>query len=267
MIGTTVFGIDIPAGTYAVGDRVQLVHTDGPETVLTGMGAPILKSVQALMTGVNAPVWNVYVQNDRWIDPVGAVTGVLSSATSCDEKSVSTINGHDCPLEQNSGWTVYAECIAGATSTGSNSICAVIDIEYPAVNAVISPDEMVGTPCTITWKASNVPVFATGNLAGATWYTKSVDYFKSGTKYMLESVGMSSAVANNCGFVAFSNAAGMGGLTRIIPISNDISAIQKAIKYASVQLKGSFDVKLKLFGANATTTDIVMLHNYLKKDA
>lgn len=267
MIGTTVFGADVPAGTYAVGDRLQLIHVDGPATVLTGMGAPTLKSIQALMLGVNAPVWNIYVQNDRWIDPVAAVTGVLSSATSCDEKSVSTINGHDCPLDQNSGWSVWAVCIAGATSTGGNSISAVIDIEYPNVSAVVNPEDMVGVPCSITYEAQNVPVAATGSLIGSSWFTQSVDYFKAGSKYLLDSVGLSSAVANNCGFIAFSNAAGMGGLTRIIPISNDISAIQRAIKYASVQQKGSFDIRLKLFGATATTTNVVMLHNYLKKDA
>ena len=46
-IDTSLFAADIPAGTYAVGDVVNLACIDGPANVRSGRGAAKLKPIIA----------------------------------------------------------------------------------------------------------------------------------------------------------------------------------------------------------------------------
>lgn len=266
-IDSTVYAADIPAGTYAVGDIVQLECIDGPANVRSGRGRAVLKNIlvgQFAATGM--AYWRIHVKNSDWIDDVASFTaGTVSSPTAFDDESGSVQSGHDCELTPNSGWQVYAECVLGATTTTANSVFAQIDIDYPQVAAVTNPRAAVGTPATIDYDAGTVPVNAYGTLTTSNWETKNVDYLKAGFEYVLDAVEMFGGIAFLGGFVAFSNAAGMGGLTRIIPITNNPAAIRKSLRYASSVVKGPMDVKLKLFAPTAGTETIFMSHDYVRK--
>ena len=142
-IDVSVFGADIPAGTYALGDKVQLGNIDGPAVVRSGRGAAYLKRISSVkltdQSGSNT-LWSIRVKNSDWIDASVSLSGELPSATALDRRSSSVATGHDCPLTPNSAWYVEAECVAGGTTTVDNSIAAIIEIDYPEVAAIVDPD-------------------------------------------------------------------------------------------------------------------------------
>ena len=264
-IDSTLFAVDIPAGTYNVGDVVPLICTDGPANVRSGRGAAKLKSLTTAVFASGAPYWKVIVKNSDWIDDMNSIAGPVS-ATSFDDESGCTQGGHDCRLTPNSGWQVYAECILGGASTAADSVFCLLDVDYPEVGGVTDPKKAIGFPTSISYDVAGQPVNAIGAGTTATWNTKSVDYFKAGYRYVLDAVEFTSGTST-VGFVAFSNAAGMGGLTRIIPVISNMSAIRYSIKYSSVLVKGPMEVKLKLFQTAAGTENIVMSHDYVKQKA
>ena len=269
-IDSTVFGADIPAGTYNAGDIVQLGCIDGPANVRSGRGRAVLKQILVgQFSAANpTPFWRIHVKNSDWIDDVSSFTaGIIGSPTAFDGESGSIQSGHDCELTANSGWQVYAECIIGATSTAANSIFALIDIDYPQVAAVTNPKLAIGTPATISYDAGATPINAFGTLTTANWVTKNVDYLKAGFDYVLDAVEMNGGSNLLGGFIAFSNAAGMGGLTRIIPIINNPAAIRQAVRYASAIVKGPMDVKTKIFQLTPSSVNITLAHDYVKQTA
>lgn len=247
-IDSTLFAADIPAGTYAVGDVVNLGCIDGPANVRSGRGAAKLKNIiTCQFAGGSVPYWKIHIKNSDWIDDVQSYAAPMNALTAFDEESGAGQSGHDCDLTPNSGWQVWAECVIGGSPTGANSIFALIDIDYPQVSAVTNPKKAVGFPTTIGYNAS-ITSQAVGALVGSTWSVESVDYFKAGYKYVLDAVEVLSNSLNGfVGFVAFSNAAGMGGLTRIIPVTSDVAAIRYGVEYSSVLLKGPMDIKTKVF--------------------
>lgn len=268
-IDSTIYAADIPAGTYAVGDIVNLVNIDGPANVRSGRGAAKLKTIVAGQLAAQTPYWRIHVKNSDWIDDIASIAGPLAGNTGItvfDDESGSVQKGHDCALTPNSGWQIYAECIDGGTSTTPNSIFCLIDVDYPEVGGVTDPSKAVGFPTTINHDRANVMSIANGAMVGSQWNSVSVDYFKAGYKYVLDAVEMTTAAASSA-FIAFSNAAGMGGLTRIIPVTSFKSAIRYSVKYSSVLSKGPMDIKVKLFQPTAAVTDIVMCHDYVKQKA
>lgn len=268
-IDSTLFAVDIPAGTYTVGDVVPLVCTDGPANVRSGRGAAKLKSICTFKCSQNNPYWRIHVKNSDWIDEVLSFTApgtATGSVTIFDDESGVNQSGHDCNLTPNSGWQIYAECILGGTSTGADSVFCLIDIDYPEVGGVTDPKKAVGFPTSISYDVGAQPVNAIGSGISATWNTKSVDYFKAGYRYVLDALEFTCG-NSTIGFVAFSNAAGMGGLTRIIPVTSNMAAIRYSIKYSSVLVKGPMEVKLKLFQTSAGSENIVMSHDYVKQKA
>ena len=266
-IDTSLFAADIPAGTYAIGDVVQLTSVDGPANVRSGRGAAKLKNIVCAQMLAAAPYWKIHVKNSDWIDDVQSFAGVIQNfPTVFDDDSGAVQNGHDDDLTPNSGWQIWAECIIGGTSTSANSIYTLIDIDYPQVSGVTDPKKAVGIPTSIAYNRTSVPVAAVGALVGSQWDVVNVDYFKAGYRYVLDTVEMYGSQAGINGFVAFSNAAGMGGLTRIIPIAAILSGVRYNVKYSSVLVKGPMDVKLKLFGT-AGTANVFMCHDYVKQKA
>ena len=71
--------------------------------------------------------------------------------------------------------------------------------------------------------------------------------------------------AGTAGFIYLSNAAGMGGLSRVIPVNAVSSAIRTTIEYASKLVKGPMDVGVMMFAAVATTADLYMIHDFVKR--
>ena len=266
-IDSTLFAADIPAGTYAVGDVVQLACIDGPAHVRSGRGAAKLKNLVTAQLTSTAPYWKIHVKNSDWIDDMESFAAVIQNfPTVFADESGAVQNGHDNDLTPNSGWQVWAECVIGSTSTVANSVFALIDIDYPQVGGVTNPKNAVGAPTSIAYNKTSTAVNAVGTMTSAGWITENVDYLKAGYKYVLDTVEFYSTQSAAAGFVAFSNAAGMGGLTRIIPVSAQLSALRYGIRYSSVLVKGPMDVKLKLFGT-AGTADVMMCHDYVKQKA
>lgn len=266
-IDSTLFCADIPAGTYAVGDTVNLVCTDGPANVRSGRGSAKLKTIMTGNIGTASLIWKIHVKNSDWIDEVqNLAVGMQGSVTAFDDESGGSQGGHDCNLTQNSGWMVYAECMAAGTITAANSLFCLIDVDYPEVGGVTNPRAAVGLPTSISYNKT-ITTNVLGAALTATWASESVDYFKAGYRYVLDAVESMMPNSSAVGFIAFSNAAGMGGLTRIIPINNQIDAIRYPVRYSSVLVKGPMDVKLKIFEATAKVVTVNTVHDYVKQKA
>lgn len=133
----------------------------------------------------------------------------------------------------------------------------------PAGSCGYFPKNAVGFPTSIYYEKALTSI-AIGQMENSTWTTESVDYFKAGYAYVLDAVEMFDT-GPMFGFIAFSNAAGMGGLQRIIPLNGNTGGIRQAIRYASATVKGPMDVKLKMFTTAAAAQTVRTIHDYVRK--
>ena len=262
-IDSTLFGADLPAAAYTAGDVIQLKTVYGPSNVRSGRGAAKLKRIFSGLLAANGTIWRIHVKNSDWIDEAINFTGYLDQATCMDVHSGMCQFGNDDDLTPNSGWQVYAECVQGATSTTASSLFALIDVDYPQVSAITDPDKLQGTPTSINLDLGTCPVNAYGSITTSNWKVMNVDYFKAGYQYCLQEISMTGA--GNAGFIYLSNAAGMGGLSRVIPVNAISSAIRTTIEYASKLQKGPMDVGVLMFAATAGTASLFMTHDYVKR--
>lgn len=263
-IDSSLFGADLPAGTYTAGDVIVLKNVAGPSVVRSGRGAANLKRVTVGVVGSasgSMTYWKVSVKNSDWVDPMISATAAINNATALDERSGLIQRGNDCPLTPNSSWDVIAECIVGGTTTVGNSVFALIDIDYPSVSSIIDPDRLMGIPTSIDYNQKTVTLNALGSLTTATWDIVNVDLFKAGYVYALQKIEYVSGAAST-GFFALSNAAGMGGLTRIIPVAQATQNIKNMVEYATSLQKGPMDMKYLIFANSGTPStdqpDVIM---------
>lgn len=264
MLDTTVYGKTLAAGTYAVGDVVELGCIDGPANVRSGRGAAVLKRISAFMlisASGSTTQWEVSVQNSDWVDPVINMTAFLDNATALDKQSGSIQDGQNCPLTPNSSWKVVATCITGATTTVANSIMCVIDIDYPSVASIIDPTALVGIPATI--KDNLSVTLQAANIESAVWQGHSVDLFKAGYEYALVKAELKTGTNLATGLVKITDAAGMMGLSRAIPTAAASSNLRNFIEYASKLVKGPLTISYMLFSPTGTaitgvTTDLLL---------
>lgn len=262
-IDSTLWFADIPAGDYTVGDVVELKVKAGPANVRSGRGTALLKSIIVGTTSGTTPLWKIHVKNSNWVDDVQSFAGQLTQATSLSMESGNVQVGCNDVLLPNSGWSVWAECVAGGTSSAPNSLFALIDLDYPSVSAVADPLKIDGIPTSIPFTAT-VPVHAYGSAEAATWSVVSVDYFKAGYAYCLQAVEIIGGAP--IVFLALSNAAGMGGLTRIILLNNLVYGVRAKIWYSSKLVKGPMDVKVMAFNTSSSPSQsLVTIHDYVKK--
>lgn len=271
MIDSTLFGANLPAGTYTAGDRIELKNIYGPASVRSGRGAARLKMINSgLIRGISGSEsrWLIYVKNSDWIDPAINMSGKMTDLTALDIRSGCNNFGHDCDLTPNSSWSVIAECLDTVTTTEDNSIYTLIDVDYPQVASIVDPAALKGIPTGINITRASVPVNAAGTIENSTWTTESVDVFKAGYQYALEKVETYGATSGTAGFIAIANAAGQGGLCRIIPVVSALESIKQTIDYASVLVKGPMDIKTLLFKAGsggATTVTYTVILDYVKR--
>lgn len=266
-IDSTLFGCDIPAATYTAGDIVPMSLIAGPANVRSGRGTAILKRIlggSITYNSNNSTQWRIHVKNADWIDDAMVVAGLLNNATTLDDHSGSVRLGNNDGLTQNSSWEAWAECIVGGTPTGAISLAALIDVDYPEVSSVIDPDKLTGVPASIPMDITAAPINLIGGFTSATWFNRNVDYLKAGYKYALQEISLMCATSAS-GFIKLSNAAGMGGLSRIVPINNGDSNIRESIGYASILEKGPMDIGLMLFATAAGTANVYMIHDFVKK--
>ena len=255
-IDSSLFVVDIPAGTYAVGDTLTLNIKAGPSVVRSGRGAALLKRVTTGLVGSasgSVSAWKISVKNSDWVDAMTSVTASLTAATALDERTGCIQRGNDCPLTPNSSWEVTAECVYGGTTTVDNSLFALIDIDYPAVSSIIDPDALPGIPATVEYGVTSINYNALGTAAASNWEEVNVDFLKAGYEYALQKLEMYVGITTTAvGFVALANAAGMAGLCRIMPICGVAANIRNKVEYASKLVKGPMDIKFLMF-VNAGT--------------
>ena len=264
-IDSSLFSADVPAGSYTAGDVIQLKCIAGPKNVRSGRGNAFLKRILTARLTDALPIWEIHVKNSDWIDEAISFAGQLSNIASLSKESGIIQSGCDNLLSPNSSWEVYAVCTFDHTSSSAETLFSLIDIDYPSVSAIQDPMQLQGIPTTITYRMLDVPVYAPGATAGANWTSESVDYLKAGFAYCLQCVEMVAYGADYGGFIAFANAAGMGGLQRIIPMGPSMNSIRYAVGYSSKLVKGPMDVRLMLFHATAGTAKVVTHHDYVKK--
>lgn len=266
-IDSSLFGATIPAGTYTVGDTIQLGCIAGPSVVRSGRGVAQLKRVTTGLliaaTGSES-FWIIKVKNSDWIDEMSNLSCPLEASTALDERTGAVQSGNNCGLTSNSSWIVTAECVVGSTPTIANSIFAIIDVDYPSVSSVIDPDALTGIPTSIIEKKSSMACQAS-SISTATWTVDNVDIFKAGYEYALTKTEMVVDTGVS-GFIALSNAAGMGGLTRIVPVTNGTHSIRNKMEYATKLVKGPMDIKYMLFSTtgSATTGNVTLIMDFVK---
>lgn len=268
MIDSSLFGYDLPAGSYAAGDIVQLGIIDGPAVVRSGRGAALLKRV-TVGTLNNASgstsQWRVYIKNSDWVDPMVSLTVPIREACALDERNGGVQRGHDCSLTPNSTWEVYAVCQGTVTTTVANSIYALIDIDYPSISSIVDPDLLPGIPASIDIPLASVPVKAVGGLVGSTTSYFNVDVFKAGFEYALEKMECVGTTAGFYGFISISNAAGMGGLKRILPFASNPVNIRNKVEYASKLVKGPMDIGFNIYSTSSTTDNVNLILDFVKR--
>lgn len=262
-IDSTLFATPVPAGTYAVGDRIPLAAIRGPQVVRDGYGPAILKKIfccsDASATSGN---FVVKVKNSNWIDGMSNIA-IGPNDVLLDDRSGAIQRGQDCDLVPNSGWEVYAECVVGVTTTAATDLFCVIDVDYPRVAAVQNPRAVQGFPVTIEPAGISHTITAAGSSNAAVWTTVNVDVFKAGSKYLI--VEASFRDGAQIGFMSISGAAGQAGLERIIPArSASMVGIKYTLDYSTPLVKGPMNLNFVSFGSAGSATPYVYL-DFVKK--
>lgn len=268
MIDSALYTANINAGTsVSVGDIIPLVLHTGSATVRQGYGQPVLKKITTGSVSHQAtgkPVFEYFVQNSNWIDPMINGSNVLWSASALVDNSTGIQSGQDCPLEPNSTWQVYAKCIvAGAYTDAGESLACLIDIDYPIVASIVNPATETGTPCSI---ARNQTVTLVGVGSTPVFSFESVDNLKPAFRYLKTKVSVTNSQSGSVGFLATRNGATMSGLCQIVPWCSSSTFLSMPMPYAVIETKGSVDVGLMGWdtGTGATVSAHIIT-DYVKK--
>lgn len=256
-IDTSMFGVGIPTGTYTKGQVVPLANVRGPAIVRDGYGPAKLKRIFGINSNSSAGVrGHVVIKNSNWVDSIANLISPANNTVGLSETSSNIQKGHDAPLTPNSGWEVSFIFDDAATTTVATDIVVLIDVDYPAVQAVQNPREATGLPVTIM-REDPVTINAYGSIGSATWTTYNVDFLKAGSKYLLVEMGMyiSNALL---GFISISGAAGQNGLERIIPsLPSTLGTLRYFLDYSTPLVKGPMNINYLPIGtagsANALT--------------
>lgn len=264
-IDSTLFTGQIPAGTYAVGDIISMNVIRGPAVVRDGYGEAILKRIFSITNG--SQVGHVVIKNSNWVDEVDNIAPSPSQAVLATNSN-GIQSGHDARLQPNSGWSVYFEFDSAVTTTTAGDVFAIIDVDYPKVQAIANPKNAQGLPCS-TIRRDAYSVTAAGSSNALVWTTYNVDILKAGYRYLLSSTAYRAgpiANAPTVGFFSISGAAGQSGLERIIPVlPNSISNLRYDIDYSTPLVKGPFNINYAAVGSTALTDTATLEIDWVKK--
>lgn len=267
MIDTTTYALDIASGTaLTAGQEYPLKCIDGPANVRSGRGSAILKRIISFQIGNAGVKFYIKTKNSDWIDPVINESGDFSIVT-LDRRTGAYQNGNNCPLTPNSSWEVVAVPIDTiAATTGAVSLVSLIDIDYPEVSSITDPDALPGIPATINVEAA-ITTHAVGSLETSAYDIINVDIFKAGYEYALQKCTMmvKGASAGQVGFIALSNAAGMGGLKRVIPVKGQADTIANIIEYSSKLRKGPMDIGFKFLDGSPASRNVIGVFDFVKR--
>lgn len=257
-IDTTLYGLNLPAGTYTAGDIITMNNLRGPAIVRDGYGTPYLKRIICGLSRDSSGSivrGHVTLRNSNWMDEVSNIAAPIGPV-SLAENSSNINRGHDCKLQVNSGWSVVFVVDETVTTTLDNDAFCLIDVDYPSVQAVVNPRTAPGTPVTIM-RNDTISIGATGAIESAPWNSFNVDILKAGFKYLLTELG-TYYISGYIGFVSISGAAGQHGLERIIPcIPYDPSYMRYLLDYSTPLVKGPMNLNYMVLGAALGTATMV----------
>ena len=254
-IDSTLFVASIPAGTYSVGDVVKMSVIRGPAVVRDGYGEPYLKKIFSI-TNEPQMIGHVVVKNSNWVDEVDNITPT-NGTTILASNSSGIQSGHNSKLQPNSGWDVSYVVDVAITTTAAYDVAAIIDIDYPAVQAIANPKQAQGTPAS-NIRRDSYTVTATGSSPSIVWTTYNVDILKAGYRYLLASTYFRGANSTNIGFFSISGAAGQSGLERIIPVlPNTTLNLRYDIDYSTPLVKGPFNINYAALGTAGADTAVL----------
>lgn len=260
-IDSTLFAAQLPAQAYAAGDRIPMGVIRGPSVVRDGYGASYLKKIFT-MTSAQTIEGHVEIKNSNWVDMVSNLcpnpsTVVLSS------NSNGVQPGHDAPLTPNSGWDVVFVIDVAGTTTAAADVFALIDIDYPSVQAIADPRNAKGIPAS-NIRADTVNGTAPGSSNAMVWTTYNIDILKAGYRYLISSAAFKTA-GGAIGFFSISGAAGQAGLERIIPvIPNNLGNLRYVLDYSTPLVKGPFNINYAIVGPTTPQTAVLEI-DWVKK--
>lgn len=262
-IDTTMFGVPVPAASYTKGQRVSMPVLRGPAVVRDGYGAAYFKKLFCSFSASNSGIrGHVELKNGNWVDSVANLVSDTSNVA-LSENSSGIQRGHDAPLTPNSGWQCEFVFDAAVTTTVATDVVALIDIDYPSVQAVQNPRTSPGFPVTIM-REDSIAMTASGSVNVAPWTTFNVDIFKAGSKYLLTEMGLY-ITGSDIAFVSISGAAGQNGLERIIPaIAGRIGNLRYLLDYSTPLVKGPMNINYMALGTAGTVTTITEI-DWVKK--
>lgn len=267
MIDTATFALDIASGTaLTAGQEYPMKCIDGPANVRSGRGAAILKRIMSFQIGNAGVKFYIKTKNSDWVDPVINESGDFA-ITTLDRRTGAYQNGNNCPLTQNSSWEVVAVPVDTiAATTGAVSLVSLIDIDYPEVSSITDPELLQGTPATINVDVS-ITTHAVGSIETSPWDIINIDIFKAGYEYALQKCTMITKGSNigQVGFISLSNAAGMGGLKRVIPVKAQADTIGNIIEYASKLRKGPMDIGFKFLDGSPGSRNVIAVLDFVKR--
>ena len=263
-IDTTMFGANLPVGTYTKGDVIPLKNLRGPKVVRDGYGEAILKRIicgQSRGTAAAIVRGHVVIKNSNWVDDVSNIAAPLS-AISLAETSSNVQRGHDSKLVPNSNWECVFVVDETVTTTSANDVFCLIDIDYPSVQAVKDPRIAPGTPCSNV-RDDTATAVAYGSIESITWTTYNIDILKAGYRYLLTEMGVYSA-SGGVLFVSISGAAGQQGLERIIPCIADATYMRYLLDYSTPLVKGPMNLNYAMLTGTAGSATLVTEIDWVK---
>lgn len=253
-IDSTLFAASIPAGTYAIGDVIPMVVVRGPSVVRDGYGKALLKRIFSITN--STLTGHVVIKNSNWVDEVDNICPIPSNV-SLARYSNGLQSGHDSPLQPNSGWDVSFVIDSPGTTSAATDVVAIIDVDYPSVQAVADPREAQGTPCSNV-RRDSYTITATGSSNALVWTTYNVDILKAGYRYLLASAAFRALGSPSIGFFTVSGAAGQAGLERIIPVMpSSINNLRYELDYSTPLVKGPFNINYAAIGTAGADTAIL----------
>lgn len=263
-VDSTLFYVNIPAGTYAVGDKFVMKPIRGPAVVRDGYGKAIMKRVVTLADRGSGTTSEgiTHIRNSNWLDEM-ANFAFIPAATTLAENSNALQKCGDMELQPNSSWEVVYEIREAVTTTVDLAVFVLIDIDYPQIAAVANPKQENGAPVTI-YSEYSVTTTAYG-ASDLVWTDFNVDIFKAGFRYLLATVGARTS-PGSLGFFSIHGAAGQAGLERIIPfIGSPISALRYGLDYSTPLVKGPMTISLSAMNTSSTTSTARLELDFIRR--
>ena len=251
-VDSMLYQISLPAGSYTAGSKAPMALIRGPTVVRDGCGTPRLVKIITFAdnNGVNV---DVHVKNGQWNDEIINAAPTVS-AMIFDENSHAIQKGGNLELVKNSGFDVSIEHMVSVTTTAAVDIFCQIDIDYDGYPAIDNPRDEYGFPMSIEMSQT---ITNTALGAPLVFSSINVDIFKAGYKYLLTDAFFDAlGVSCNAGFISITNAAGQGGLERLVPVYPSQGGLSFNLDKSVPLTKGPMTINFAAIAAAAVPAEI-----------